>query len=169
MNKSNQNNKAGIIWLAIGLVSLVVGLICLIVGISQNNSLESQMSSYFKNGTTNPGTPLIVVGVIFLVAGVAMAIAGIYMTLYKKPSYISKPVNGQFNYNESLKRADELREKGLITEAEYSEKLAKINTMNNEDNLSQNQHTETKYCSFCGEKIPVNSTFCSRCGNKLEG
>lgn len=165
----NQKNKTGMIWLVIGLVSLVAGLICLIVGINKNSSLESQMSSYFSNGTTDPGTPLIVVGAVCLAIGVVMVIVGIYMTIYRKPAYDSRPVNIHFNYNDSLKRMNELKAKGLISEAEYSEKLVQINNMFNENCILQNQQTETECCCFCGEKITDGSTFCIHCGNKLEG
>ena len=34
--------------------------------------------------------------------------------------------------------------------------------------MEGNKTKETKYCVFCGRRIPKNSTCCSYCGNKLE-
>lgn len=60
--------------LVVGIISLVVGLILLIMGVSTNNSTTAQLSSLLSGNGTNPGTPLIIIGVILMIVGAILAI-----------------------------------------------------------------------------------------------
>lgn len=60
----------------IGLILFFGGCYSLYYGITQNNSLEAQLSSLFS-GATNPGTIFVVLGAIALVIGIALFIWGV--------------------------------------------------------------------------------------------
>ena len=46
-----------------GVIGAIVGIVLLIVGISQNNSIEAQLSNIFSGGGGNPGTVWIIIGI----------------------------------------------------------------------------------------------------------
>ncbi len=60
--------------LVVGIISLIVGLILLIMGISTNNNATAQIASLLSGGGANPGTPLIIVGIILMIVGALLTI-----------------------------------------------------------------------------------------------
>ncbi|WP_167957880.1 DUF3185 family protein [Anaerosporobacter faecicola] len=61
----------------LGILFLLVGAGLAIYGYSLNNSVEAQLESFFSNGSTNPGT-------IFIIIGIVVAVLGIVFILKKK-------------------------------------------------------------------------------------
>ena len=61
----------------IGVILMVLGIGSAVFGYMQNNSLEAQFTSLFKNGTVNPGTTWIVIGISALVIGIILLIIGL--------------------------------------------------------------------------------------------
>ena len=60
-----------------GIVLTILGAIGCIYGVTQNNSFEAQVNSFFSSGHTNPGTTFIVIGAIAVAVGIVLLIAGI--------------------------------------------------------------------------------------------
>jgi len=60
----------------IGAVIALAGFGSIFFGINQNNSLSSQIYSYFSSGSANPGTPYIIIGVIGVIVGLIMIYFG---------------------------------------------------------------------------------------------
>lgn len=60
-----------------GVAFIVLGIISTIYGINLNNSLEAQLSAFFKSGSTNPGTIWIIVGATAIVIGLILLAVGL--------------------------------------------------------------------------------------------
>lgn len=58
----------------LGILLLLVGAGLAVYGYSLNNSVEAQLESLFTNGSTNPGTIFIIVGIIVAVLGIVFII-----------------------------------------------------------------------------------------------
>lgn len=67
--------------IVLGIVFLLVGGLLIIGGINVNNDLEAQIDSFFNNGTTDPGSSIIVIGVFTAVVGLIMLMVGIVQYL----------------------------------------------------------------------------------------
>ena len=62
--------------LIIGVILAIAGTGSLIYGITQNNNVSSQLYSILSNGSSNPGTIFIVIGIIAIVIGLILIIMG---------------------------------------------------------------------------------------------
>lgn len=69
----------------LGLLVFFGGCYSLYYGITQNNSFEAQANSFFS-GSTNPGTPFIVLGSIAAAIGIALFIWGVVSIMRSKSS-----------------------------------------------------------------------------------
>jgi predicted amidophosphoribosyltransferase len=47
----------------------------------------------------------------------------------------------------------------------YNQGSASVGADNNQNATSD----DTKFCAFCGKKIPTNAEFCSYCGKSVSG
>jgi len=61
----------------LGIILVFAGVGSTIFGVTQNNSLEAQLTSFFSSGTTNPGTIWIIIGVVAIVLGIVLIIASL--------------------------------------------------------------------------------------------
>lgn len=59
-----------------GIILTIIGAILALVGFATNNSGEAQLVSFLSGNGRNPGTPLIIIGVILLVVGIVLIILG---------------------------------------------------------------------------------------------
>ena len=59
-----------------GTLWIVTGTILLLVGIFMNNSVEIHREIYWEYGVSNPGTPLIAVGVVVTLVGLIKMLTG---------------------------------------------------------------------------------------------
>ena len=57
-----------------GIILLIVGVILAIIGNSMNNDLATKLTSVLSGGSSNPGTPLIVIGIILIVIGIVLLV-----------------------------------------------------------------------------------------------
>ena len=56
----------------LGIILSILGCLSSIYGINLNNSFEAQLTSLFSNGSKNPGTTWIVIGVIIAIIGIVL-------------------------------------------------------------------------------------------------
>lgn len=56
----------------LGIILSILGCLSALYGVNLNNSLEAQFTSLLSNGSTNPGTIWICVGVIVVVVGLLL-------------------------------------------------------------------------------------------------
>lgn len=166
--QTQQQSRKGLSQIISGAICSLVGVICLIGGIINNNSLESQLSSLFNSNDSKPGNIYIIIGSILLLTGVIILIIGIYQFTQNKPFNSTQIVNTPFDYDLALSRANELREKGLISDEEYNSKLVQLNLKSNHNHQISNLKSQLIFCSYCGAKISSDSKFCKQCGKELE-
>ena len=57
-----------------GIILIVLGALLAILGIAVNNTQDAQLLSFISGNGTNPGTPLIIIGVLLIVGGIALVI-----------------------------------------------------------------------------------------------
>lgn len=166
--QTHQQSRRGLLKIISGAICSLVGVICLIGGIINNNSLESQLSSMFNSKAVKPGTIFIIIGSVLLAIGVIILIVGIYQFTQNKPFNSMQTINTPFDYDLALSRANELREKGLISEEEYNAKLIQLKKRVNYKGQCATKESESKYCTHCGAILPLNCKFCKNCGMELE-
>lgn len=166
--QSHQQSRRGLPQIICGAICSLVGVICLIGGIINNNSLESQLSSMFNSKAVKPGTIFIIIGSILLAIGVIILIIGIYQFTQNKSFNSIQTINTPFDYDLALSRANELREKGLISDEEYNSKLVQLKKRVNYKSQYATKESESKYCSHCGAELSLNCKFCKNCGMELE-
>ena len=49
-----------------------------------------------------------------------------------------------------------------------NEQVKSENTVNNTTLANNNQNAPTKFCKFCGAKIPLDAVLCTSCGRQVE-
>ena len=57
-----------------GIILIVIGALLSILGIATNSSGDAQLVSFLSGNGTNPGTPLIVIGVLLIIGGVVLIV-----------------------------------------------------------------------------------------------
>ena len=57
-----------------GIILIVLGALLAVLGIAVNNTPDAQLLSFISGNGTNPGTPLIIIGVLLIVGGIALVI-----------------------------------------------------------------------------------------------
>lgn len=60
----------------IGVIMLIAGVASYVYGNQMNNSIEKQIESLFSNGTTNPGSIFVTVGIVVAVIGIVLIVVG---------------------------------------------------------------------------------------------
>ena len=61
----------------LGILSLIAGVAMAIYGNNLNSSFEAQLSSFFNNGTVNPGNTFLYGGIALAVVGCILLIVGL--------------------------------------------------------------------------------------------
>ena len=57
-----------------GIILIVLGALLAILGFAVNNTPDAQLLSFIAGKGTNPGTPLIIIGILFIAGGVALVV-----------------------------------------------------------------------------------------------
>ena len=57
-----------------GIILTIIGALLAIFGVAANSSGEAQLVSFLSGNGTNPGTPLIIIGVILIAVGVVLIV-----------------------------------------------------------------------------------------------
>lgn len=57
-----------------GIILIIIGALLALLGFAANNSGEAQLVSFLTGNGTNPGTPLIIIGVLLIVVGVVLVV-----------------------------------------------------------------------------------------------
>ena len=68
-----------------GIILIVLGAILSILGIAVNSTPDLKLLSFLIGKGTNPGTPLIIIGLLILIGGVVLLVFG----LKKKNKFIN--------------------------------------------------------------------------------
>ncbi len=150
--------------IVLGIIFMIGGAISFIYGSSMNNSYEAQWNSFFNSGTKDPGSMFTLIGAFAVILGVIFVVIGIVIYNNKKGKYVKN--NGYMNQfenknNNRINQLIELKNKGLITEGEFNQKLQSLT------NYVPAQ-TKNSFCTSCGAEIRESDLFCPRCGKKAE-
>ncbi len=57
-----------------GIVLIVIGALLFILGLAVNSTPDAQLLSFIAGKGTNPGTPLIIIGILMIAGGIALVI-----------------------------------------------------------------------------------------------
>lgn len=57
-----------------GIILIVLGALLAILGFAVNNTPDAQLLSFIAGKGTNPGTPLIIIGVLLIAGGITLVI-----------------------------------------------------------------------------------------------
>ncbi len=57
-----------------GIILIVLGFLLSVLGFAVNSSPDAKLLSFIAGKGTNPGTPLIIIGILLLVGGIALII-----------------------------------------------------------------------------------------------
>ena len=133
-----------------GAVLSVLGIILTIWGFCLNNSLAARFKAYLLTGNGNPGTVLIVIGIIVLVSGIVLLIIG---KTKKSPS-------------ELIKGATTLNWRGrtcpyCVRKLDRSGVFCPF--------CGKSTAAKANVCPACGSALPAGSAFCPKCGNQADG
>lgn len=138
--------------IALGAVLLVAGLLLIVSGVNVNNDMEAQMESLFNNGTSNPGSSCIAIGVFIAAVGLLLLIIGI-VQYYQR--------NGS---RQNMNASNEMPPVGkcwncggrITDKSEYCSHCG-----------TKIYKQQNKFCRCCGKSIAASSAFCPYCGNKI--
>lgn len=57
-----------------GIILIVLGALLSILGFAVNSTPDAQLLSFIAGKGTNPGTPLIIIGILLIAGGIALVI-----------------------------------------------------------------------------------------------
>jgi uncharacterized membrane protein len=104
---------------AVAVVIAAIGLVLIIIGITSLNSIESQLQRRF-GGSDDVATVLLVIGILALLAGLFFAIA------MPASNSADRRDSASEHTETRLRRLQDLRQKGVITRAEYEQRRTQI-------------------------------------------
>lgn len=141
--------------IAVGVIMMIIGAAGCFYGITQNNSFEAQLNSFFSSGTTNPGTPFVVGGVLLLLIGLVLLIAGCVRKSKKEQVPMGyPPMNGPYNPYNAPVQPPVQQPYGSVP-AQQPQPQAQPQAGN-------------LFCPQCGTSLPAGSRFCSNCGHAFD-
>ena len=128
-----------------GAILSVLGIGLTIWGFCLNNSLEAQFKAYLLTGNENPGTVLIVIGIIALVSGIVLLIIG-------KRKGVPLAITLNWHGRTCPYCGGKLDHSAVFCPFCGKSTAAKANV-----------------CPACGSALPAGSAFCPKCGNRADG
>ena len=140
--------------MAVGTVIAIIGFVMAIIGTILENH-EEQERTWYGYVTTKPyedvGGQVFLLGVVFLVLGVIVSIAGVFAHPSRRET-----IRAQRAMEKD--RARQLPDTDN-SHIEFEPILAKPNGLHD--------RVPKKHCRFCGQMIPMDSSFCEHCGSRL--
>ena len=99
--------------------------------------------------------------IIFIIAGVlTVGILIFALVMIFNPKANAKLMKKSLE--ETKEMMDEFDETSGFSNGQYSDMIVEQKTTNSE------KQSDTKFCSYCGEKLDKDAKFCKNCGAKIE-
>ncbi len=57
-----------------GIILIVLGVLLAVLGFAVNSTPDAQLLSFIAGKGTDPGTPLIIIGILLIVGGIALVV-----------------------------------------------------------------------------------------------